>query len=177
MIVPLALEFMHEHPASRAMRGQRVRGEILVVRRGAEGMELFIEVNSNPLYDEEQRIRGAVAVERDVTIKTQLAKQLEEEAKVKAELFERVSTDSLPRSTQQASQGRPPGIRRARSGLVTEGSTPATSSRPALCSLTTSIACSIRPGPPVSTTAASLAGALAGAGLPSVKANSTKPSA
>jgi signal transduction histidine kinase len=98
--------FMHEHPASRAMRGQRVRGEILVVRRGSEGMELYIEVNSNPLYDDEHRIRGAVAVERDVTVKTQLARQLEEEAKVKAELFERVSTEAerLERMVEERTQ-------------------------------------------------------------------------
>jgi PAS domain S-box-containing protein len=86
--------FMHEHPASRAMRGQRVRGEMLMVRRGPESTELIIEVNSNPLYDEQGRIRGAVAVERDVTVKTQLAKQLEEEARITAELYERVSTEA-----------------------------------------------------------------------------------
>ena len=71
-----------------------------------------------------------------------------------------------------------PGMRRARSGL---GHRRDRHRRPAAaCALpwrSTSIACSIRPWPPVSTTAASVAARIAGAGLPSVKANSTKPSA
>ena len=73
--------FMHEHPTARALRGERVRGETVAVRRGADGARLIIEVNSNPLYDEHGKIRGAVTVERDVTLKTQLAKALEEEAR------------------------------------------------------------------------------------------------
>ncbi len=55
---------------------------------------VIIEVNSNPLYDEHGKIRGAVTVERDVTVKTQLAKALEEEARRTAELYERVSTEA-----------------------------------------------------------------------------------
>ncbi len=95
--------FIHEHPTSRAMRGQRVRGAMVMVRRGLDGSELIIEVNSNPLYDDEARIRGAVAVERDVTVKTQLARQLEEEARRTAELYERVSTEAerLERMVQE----------------------------------------------------------------------------
>ena len=86
--------FMHEHPTARALRGERVRGETLSVRRGPDGSEQIIEVNSNPLYDEHGKIRGAVTVERDVTIKTQLAKALEEEARRTAQLYERVSTEA-----------------------------------------------------------------------------------
>ena len=98
--------FMHEHPTARAMRGERVRGEALAVRRGMEGSELIIEVNSNPLYDERGKIRGAVTVERDVTVKTQLARRLEEEAHRTAVLYERVSTEAerLERMVQERTQ-------------------------------------------------------------------------
>src|SRR6185437_2997248 len=76
------------------------------VRRGADGTPLIIEVNSNPLYDEQGKIRGAVTVERDVTVKTQLAKALEEEARRTAELYERVSTEAerLERMVQERTQ-------------------------------------------------------------------------
>jgi signal transduction histidine kinase len=98
--------FMHEHPTARALRGERVRGETLAVRRGIDGAELIIEVNSNPLYDERGKIRGAVTVERDVTIKTQLAQRLEEEARRTAILYERVSTEAerLERMVQERTQ-------------------------------------------------------------------------
>jgi PAS domain S-box-containing protein len=95
--------FMHEHPTARALRGERVRGETLAVRRGADNSPVIIEVNSNPLYDEQGKIRGAVTVERDVTVKTNLAKALEEEARRTAELYERVSTEAerLERMVQE----------------------------------------------------------------------------
>jgi PAS domain S-box-containing protein len=98
--------FMHEHPTARALRGERVRGETLAVRRGADSAPVIIEVNSNPLYDEHGKIRGAVTVERDVTVKTQLAKALEEEARRTAELYERVSTEAerLERMVQERTQ-------------------------------------------------------------------------
>src|SRR5678816_477980 len=98
--------FMHEHPTARALRGERVRGETLAVRRGADASAVIIEVNSNPLYDEHGKIRGAVTVERDVTVKTQLAKALEEEARRTAELYERVSTEAerLERMVQEGTQ-------------------------------------------------------------------------
>ena len=98
--------FMHEHPTARALRGERVRGETLAVRRGADASPVIIEVNSNPLYDEHGKIRGAVTVERDVTVKTQLAKALEEEARRTAALYERVSTEAerLERMVQERTQ-------------------------------------------------------------------------
>lgn len=98
--------FMHEHPTARALRGERARGETLAVRRGAENAPVIIEVNSNPLYDEHGKVRGAVTVERDVTVKTQLAKALEEEARRTAELYERVSTEAerLERMVQERTQ-------------------------------------------------------------------------
>ncbi|MDE3153392.1 MAG: PAS domain-containing protein [Gemmatimonadota bacterium] len=94
--------FVHEHPTARALRGERVRGERLEVRRGPDGA-MIIDVNANPLYDEHGRIRGAVTVERDVTFRTQLQQQLEEEARRTAELYERVSTEAerLERMVQE----------------------------------------------------------------------------
>ncbi len=72
--------FVHEHPTARALRGERVRGEILEVRRGRSGTPAVIEVNSNPLYDPHRRVRGAVTVERDVTERTRLEQQVRTEA-------------------------------------------------------------------------------------------------
>jgi PAS domain S-box-containing protein len=72
--------FVHEHPTARALRGERVRGETLEVRRGHDGQVAVIEVNSNPLYDPHKRVRGAVTVERDVTERTRLQQQVQTEA-------------------------------------------------------------------------------------------------
>jgi PAS domain S-box-containing protein len=72
--------FVHEHPTARALRGERVRGEVLEVRRGAGGDPAVVEVNSNPLYDPHKRVRGAVTVERDVTERTRLQQQVQTEA-------------------------------------------------------------------------------------------------
>ncbi len=72
--------FVHEHPTARALRGERVRGETLEVRRGKGGTPAVIEVNSNPLYDAHRRVRGAVTVERDVTDRTRLEQQVRTEA-------------------------------------------------------------------------------------------------
>jgi len=72
--------FVHEHPTARALRGERVRGETLEVRRGTTGEPAVIEVNSNPLYDPHKRVRGAVTVERDVTERTRLQQRVQTEA-------------------------------------------------------------------------------------------------
>jgi signal transduction histidine kinase len=86
--------FVHEHPTARALRGESVRGEALEVRRGADGAPRFVEVSANPLRDTGGRIIGAVAVERDVTERTTLARELEEQARRVAALYERVSTEA-----------------------------------------------------------------------------------
>ncbi|HEY5218659.1 MAG TPA: PAS domain-containing protein, partial [Gemmatimonadaceae bacterium] len=97
--------FVHEHPTARALRGERVRGERLEVRRGPDSA-MIIDANANPLYDEQGRIRGAVTVERDITFRTQLQQQLEAEARRTAELYERVSTEAerLERMVQERTQ-------------------------------------------------------------------------
>src|SRR6476661_2915276 len=87
--------FVHEHPTARALGGERVRGESLAVRRGeGETGPAVVEVNSNPLRDESGKIRGAVTVARDVTERTRLSRQLEEQVRRTAELYERVSTEA-----------------------------------------------------------------------------------
>ena len=85
--------FMHEHPTARAMRGESVRGQTLRVRR-RDGTPAVIEVNANPLRDSQGHIRGAISVERDVTERTRLATELEEQVRRSAVLFERVSTEA-----------------------------------------------------------------------------------
>ena len=136
--------FMHEHPTARALRGERVRGETLAVRRGVDGSPVIIEVNSNPLYDEHGKIRGAVTVERDVTVKTQLAKALEEEARRTAELYERVSTEAerLERMVQE----RTPSCSRCRRRARASAGSPRSASSPR-ASCTTSTTRSIRSWP------------------------------
>ena len=97
--------FMHEHPTARALRGETVRAEVLVVRRGAE-RSAIVEVNSNALFDPAGRVRGAVTVERDVTERTKLAQELEEQVRRSADLYDRVSTEAerLERMVQVRSE-------------------------------------------------------------------------
>ena len=87
--------FVHEHPTARALHGDSVRGETLVVRRGGElPGEAVIEVNANPLRDATGALRGAVTVERDVTERTRLARELAEQVRRSAALYEVVSTEA-----------------------------------------------------------------------------------
>jgi PAS domain S-box-containing protein len=100
--------FVHEHPTARALSGERVRGQTLAVRRGdgSDGMPTVVEVNSNPLRDESGKLRGAVTVERDVTERTRLSRELEEQVRRTEELYERVSTEAerLERMVEQRTQ-------------------------------------------------------------------------
>ncbi|MCC7052858.1 MAG: PAS domain-containing protein [Gemmatimonadaceae bacterium] len=85
--------FVHEHPTARALRGEAVRNETMRVRRGADG-EQIIEVNSNPLRDASNMVVGAVTVERDVTERTRLARELAEQVRRANELYAVVSTEA-----------------------------------------------------------------------------------
>jgi PAS domain S-box-containing protein len=100
--------FVHEHPTARALSGERVRGQTLAVRRGESGdaTPTMVEVNSNPLRDEAGKLRGAVTVERDVTERTRLSRQLEEQVRRTAGLYERVSTEAerLERMVKERTQ-------------------------------------------------------------------------
>jgi len=86
--------FVHEHPTARALRGESVRGETLVVRRGGDAGEAVVEVNSNPLRDAAGAVRGAVTIERDVTERTRLASELAEQVRRSADLYAVVSTEA-----------------------------------------------------------------------------------
>jgi signal transduction histidine kinase len=85
--------FVHEHPTARALRGEAVRNETMRVRRGSGG-EQIIEVNSNPLRDANNGVVGAVTVERDVTERTRLARELAEQVRRANELYAVVSTEA-----------------------------------------------------------------------------------
>lgn len=85
--------FVHEHPAARALRGETVRGETLVVRR-AEGDEKVVEVSAAPLPDAAGALVGAVVVERDVTERARLAARLAAEVERANELYAVVSTEA-----------------------------------------------------------------------------------
>ena len=86
--------FLHEHPTSRALNGETVRGVTLAVRRGTDGIPVTIEVSANPLHDSAGRVRGAVTVERDVTERTRLADELQAQVLCSQQLYERVSTEA-----------------------------------------------------------------------------------
>ncbi len=88
--VPVDIE---HHPTSRALRGERVRSEMLRVKR-APSVPRVIEVSANPLHDDLGEIRGAVTVERDVTDRLALLRELEEKARQIDELYARVSTET-----------------------------------------------------------------------------------
>jgi signal transduction histidine kinase len=88
--VPVGLE---RHPTSRALRGERVRSEMLRVARGSSTPRV-IEVSANPLHDDVGDVRGAVTVERDVTDRLALLRELEEKAKQIDQLYARASTET-----------------------------------------------------------------------------------
>lgn len=85
--------FVHEHPAARALRGETVRGETLVVRR-TDGDEKVVEVSAAPLPDAAGALVGAVVVERDVTERARLAARLAAEVERANELYAVVSTEA-----------------------------------------------------------------------------------
>ncbi|MGQ0712515.1 MAG: ATP-binding protein [Gemmatimonadaceae bacterium] len=81
------------HPTARALRGERVRSEMLRVDRGPSDTRV-IEVSANPLHDDMGQVRGAVTVERDVTDRLALLRALEEKARQVDELYARASTET-----------------------------------------------------------------------------------
>lgn len=81
------------HPTSRALRGERVRSEMLRVAR-ASSTPRVIEVSANPLHDDLGEVRGAVTVERDVTDRLALLRELEAKARQIDQLYARASTET-----------------------------------------------------------------------------------
>ena len=88
--VPVDVE---SHPTSRALRGERVRSEMLRVARGTASPRV-IEVSANPLRDDVGEVRGAVTVERDVSDRLALLREVEEKAEQIDELYARASTET-----------------------------------------------------------------------------------
>ena len=88
--VPVDVE---SHPTSRALRGERVRSEMLRVARGSASSRV-IEVSANPLRDDVGEVRGAVTVERDVSDRLALLREVEEKAEQIDELYARASTET-----------------------------------------------------------------------------------
>lgn len=62
-------------PLSRALRGERVRGERFMTRR-ADGSERSVEVNIAPLYDGEARQIGIVSAFRDITEQVRIEQRI-----------------------------------------------------------------------------------------------------
>jgi signal transduction histidine kinase/CheY-like chemotaxis protein len=88
--VPVDIE---SHPTSRALRGERVRSEMLRVAR-TSSIPRVIEVSANPLHDDLGQVRGAVTVERDVTDRFALLREVEEKARQIDQLYARASTET-----------------------------------------------------------------------------------
>ena len=82
------------HPATRALRGEMVRGERYVVFRGLERARRIIETFASPVMSAERTPIGAVFVTRDVTEQHRLAAELKDQVRHTAELNERVSSEA-----------------------------------------------------------------------------------
>jgi len=82
------------HPATRALRGEWVRGERYIVRHGGAQERRVVETHAAPVFDGVRRVIGAVLVTRDVTEKHRLAAELADQVARTAELNERVSTEA-----------------------------------------------------------------------------------
>lgn len=75
--------FLHEHPAARALAGESVRDAQFRLQRA--GRDVTLEVNAEPLRDENGALRGAVTVERDVSERAALARAMEAQVKAREE--------------------------------------------------------------------------------------------
>jgi signal transduction histidine kinase/ActR/RegA family two-component response regulator len=100
---PLAPE---QHPVARAMRGETVRAVPLLVQRGAPGERRVVESTATPVRDASGRLAGAVLVDRDITERARLARELGEHIQRTARLNERVSAEAeqLERMVEQRSR-------------------------------------------------------------------------
>jgi hypothetical protein len=83
-----------DHPGARAMRGESVRCETYVVRRGRAAERRVVDTYAGPVRDAEGRIVGAVLVERDTTERARLARALEAQVRRTMELNERVLNEA-----------------------------------------------------------------------------------
>ena len=72
---PFALE---ELPMARALRGETVRGSVMVVHRPSDGREAWVSVSAAPILAGDGRLLGAVATFTDVTELHKLQEQRED---------------------------------------------------------------------------------------------------
>ena len=85
---------LDEHPLSRALRGETVRGVVVLVERRTLGTHALVEVDAVPIRDDAGEIDGAITIERDVTERSRLAGELEAQAQVGNALFDHVASES-----------------------------------------------------------------------------------
>ena len=86
---PIALE---QTPGVRALRGETVVAETFIVCR-TDG-EATVEVNAVALRDPVGAVRGVVAVERDVSARVSLTRELEEQVRNGSALYSRVASEA-----------------------------------------------------------------------------------
>ncbi len=83
---------LDQTPVTRALRGEHVVAETFIVHR-SDG-EATVEVNAVALRGPDGKIRGAIAIERDVTERMRLSQELEEQVRIGTALFAHVSTEA-----------------------------------------------------------------------------------
>lgn len=79
-----------EFPLSRALKGERIRGERFVTVRG-DGVERVIEVNVTHMLDESQKQRGLVSAFRDVTEQTRVEQRIRKALETMLNVAEAIS--------------------------------------------------------------------------------------
>src|SRR5947209_10041957 len=84
---PLAEE---DFPLSRALRGERIRGERFVTVRG-DGTERVLEVNVSHILDENKQQIGLVSAFRDITEQTRAERRIRQALETMLHVVEAVS--------------------------------------------------------------------------------------
>lgn len=83
-----------ETPGMRALAGETIRGELLMVQRQGYPEARVLEVSAAPMRDETGRISGIVLIDRDVTDGRRLERTLDQEVLRSAELESRVLAEA-----------------------------------------------------------------------------------
>ena len=79
-----------EFPLSRALKGERIRGERFVTQR-SDGVERVLEVNVTHMLDESQKQRGLVSAFRDVTEQIRVEQRIRQALETMLNVAEAVS--------------------------------------------------------------------------------------